>query len=72
MGELIRLLRFLPYNPAAVETSLFHFIDQNPRETLRLENYTFLTSTASVVRTNVYATPKSPILRGFSNNVGPD
>jgi hypothetical protein len=29
MGELIRLLRFLPYNPAAVETSLFHFIDQN-------------------------------------------
>jgi hypothetical protein len=32
-----------------------------------LENYTFLTSGASVLRTNVYAGPKSPILRGFSN-----
>jgi hypothetical protein len=33
-----------------------------------LGNYTFLTSRASALRTNVYAGPMRPFLRGFSNN----
>jgi hypothetical protein len=33
-----------------------------------LGNYTFLTSGASVRRTNVYEVPESPFLRWFSNN----
>jgi hypothetical protein len=35
---------------------------------LSLENYTFLTTRVSALRTNVYAGPKRPFLRGFSNN----
>jgi hypothetical protein len=33
-----------------------------------LANYTFLTSKAAVLRTNVYADSEAPFLRGFSNN----
>jgi hypothetical protein len=34
---------------------------------LPLVNYTFLTLCTSVLSTNVYAGPKHPFLRGFSN-----
>jgi hypothetical protein len=34
-----------------------------------LGNYTFLTSRASTLRTNVYAGLERPFLRGFSNSV---
>jgi hypothetical protein len=49
--------------PPVVKISIAIVDQTNPRSGLVLENYTFLTPRAAVLRTNVYAGPKRPFLK---------